>query len=1178
MNKSALKNFATSARKELLKKIEAKAMKIGITEVNIKKADIESSDAIFIDGEQLSKVEKIQRDRLIDRIKQLGFKQVMEEVAYTWFNRFTALRYMEVNDYLPTSVRVLSSSNIDSAEPDMINKALSLDLEIDKEYVYDLKLNNKTEELFQYLIIKHCNDLNRYLPFMFETIDDYTEILFPEGLLAKESFIRQMTDTEVIPEDNWEKVEVIGWLYQYYIAEEKDRVMKEKKKYKTDEIPYATQLFTPDWIVRYMVQNSLGRYWVESHPEHRDLLGKWELYLENQNLEADFEENLATYINKELKVEDIKCFDPAMGSGHILVYMFDVLYEIYSKCGYLEREIPRLIIENNLFGLDIDDRAYQLASFSVVIKALEYNSRFFRSIERDGLTLNLASIQESNILNDEDITYITGESKGESFDKVKVFVEQFKNAKSIGSLIKVEEFEKDFLLRRLKYIQENPASDLFEEERRKKVIFLLPELLKQVEIMYKQYDILVTNPPYMGNKFMNEQLTNYLSMYYPNSKSDMFATFMEINHYLKKSSITAMINQHSWMFLSTFEKLRKTFIDNNSIITMAHLGPRAFEDIGGEIVQTTAFVYRNTSIRKYVGVYLRLVDFKNTKEKEQKILEAINNPNVGYFYTNNGANFGLISGSPIAYWVSEKISDAYSKGTLLGEISKPKSGQNTGDNERFIRKWYEVSYNNIAFELSHEEISTNSKKWIPYNKGGEYRKWYGNYDHVVNWENNGKEIKEYAVFRNKGKHWSRYIQNIDYLCCEGITWSFISSSNFSMRYLPQGFICDYAGCAVFPSKEKRPYLLGFLNSKPATLFMEALNPTLNFQPGNVASIPIIENESSNQRIINQIVIDNIALSKFEWDSFETSWDFLRHPLLIHKSDNLRTSYIKWSNTIQEKFEKVKENEKKLNNIYIQIYDLNNELNDDVNNEEVSIRIADRTRDIKSLLSYIIGCIFGRYSLDNDGLIYAEKAFENDYYQSFTVDIDNVLPILSGDYFDNDIVSRILGFIQVTFGKETLEENLEFIADSLGRKIGETSKETIRRYFLNDFFKDHLKVYKKRPIYWLFTSGKQKAFSCLIYMHRYDKTTLSRIRTDYLHEYQIRLDGERKSILYIIEGDSTTKEISNARKELKLLDKKIEELKEYDEQLHHMADMQIELDLDDGVVVNYEKFNGLLAKI
>jgi len=488
MNKSALKTFATNARRELLKKVEAKAMKIGITEDNIKKADIESADAIFIDGRQLLKEEKTQRDRLIDRINQIGFNRVMEEVSYTWFNRFTALRFMEVNDYLPTKVRVLSSTKADSTEPDMLKEALSLDLDLDKEYIYELKMNNNSEELFKYLIIKHCNDLNRYMPFMFETIDDYTEILFPEGLLGTDSFLRQMTNTVVIPEDNWTEIEVIGWLYQYYIAEEKDRVFKEKKKYKAEEIPFATQLFTPDWIVRYMVQNSLGRYWVEGHPEHHDLLNDWEFYLEHE--QEDFQDKIAPYVDKEINVEDIKCFDPAMGSGHILVYAFDVLYEIYSKCGYMERDIPRLIIENNLYGLDIDDRAYQLACFSVVMKALKYNRRFLRSIEREGLNLNLSSIQETNGWTDDDIEYIVGESNGDK-DSLKEFMKQYVNGKTYGSLIKVSNTDTAFLYERLNTIKSTPVADLFQAEKRERIISLLPMLIKQTEIMSKQYQVVI---------------------------------------------------------------------------------------------------------------------------------------------------------------------------------------------------------------------------------------------------------------------------------------------------------------------------------------------------------------------------------------------------------------------------------------------------------------------------------------------------------------------------------------------------------------------------------------------------------------------------------------------------------------------------------------------------------------
>jgi len=563
MNKTALKNFATNARRELIKKVEAKALKIGITEENIKKAQIESSDAIYIDGKQLSITEKKQRDKLIQRIKDIGFKQVVEEVAYTWFNRFIALRFMEVNNYLPTKVRVLSSSNPDSPEPDIIKEALSVDLDIDKELVYELKVNNKTEELYKYLIIKQCNSLNKYLPFLFETIEDYKEILFPEGLLAKDSFLREMTDTEKIPESDWEQVEIIGWLYQYYIAEEKDRVIKAKKKYKKEEIPFATQLFTPDWIVRYMVQNTLGRYWIESHPEHRDLIKNWEFYLENPNPEPDFEEKLAPFINKDLKVEDIKCFDPAMGSGHILVYMFDVLYEIYRRCGYMEREIPRLIIENNLYGLDIDDRAYQLSCFSVVMKALQYNNRFFRSIEREGLKLNLASIQETNQFNDDDIAVLAGEKHGSKYELVNDFIKQFRDAKTFGSLIKIGVYDEEFLLGRYVNVLNNPGTDIFEASLRQKIIDLLPALIKQAEIMNKDYDITITNPPYMGGRYMPNELSEFISCNYPNYKGDLFSSFINlVCEKTKRNGHIGLVTPYVWMFIKNYLQLRKELVTN----------------------------------------------------------------------------------------------------------------------------------------------------------------------------------------------------------------------------------------------------------------------------------------------------------------------------------------------------------------------------------------------------------------------------------------------------------------------------------------------------------------------------------------------------------------------------------------------------------------------------------------
>ncbi|MCM3128123.1 BREX-1 system adenine-specific DNA-methyltransferase PglX [Paenibacillus sp. MER 78] len=1177
MNKTALKNFATNARKELIEKVKAKAFRIGITEESIKKAQFESSDAIYIDGKQLSATEKKQREKLIFRIKEIGYQQVVEEISYTWFNRFTALRFMEVNNYLPTKVRVLSSSNADSSEPDIIKEALTVELDVDKELVYDLKINNKTEELFKYLVIKQCNSLNKILPFMFETIDDYKEILFPDGVLAKDSFLWEMTDVTVIPESDWKQVEIVGWLYQFYIADEKDRVFKAKNKYKSEEIPFATQLFTPDWIVKYMVQNSLGRYWIESHPENRNLIENWNFYLETLDREYESKGNMTHYINNELRVEEMKCFDPAMGSGHILVYMFDVLYEIYSMSGYMEREIPRLIIENNLFGLDIDDRAYQLACFSIVMKAMQYYPRFFRSIEKEGLKLNLASIQETNSFKEQDVAYIAGEGQGENFDKTVDLIEQFKNAKTFGSLIKITAYDREFLEERLVQIRTNPVNDIFMEESRVKAEYLLPLLLKQAEIMFKVYDVVVTNPPYMGSRYMNEDLSTFLKREYPNSKSDTFASFMEIDHYLKPNSMLSMINQHSWMFLSSFENLRKKVINNKTIYSMLHLGTRAFEEIGGEVVQTTAFVLRNSLDENFKGQYVRLVEFQDSKEKMLKTIEAVENPSVNYRFTANINGFNKIPGDPIAYWVSAKVKDIFHRNSRLRDLAEPKQGLATADNNRFLRQWNEISFDRITFNMANIEEALSVKgKWFPYNKGGEFRKWFGNNYFVVNWENDGYEIKGFKD--ENGKVRSRP-QNTNFYFKEGVTWSDISTSNFGVRYTNQGYIFDVSGSMAFPSKENLYYISAFLCSKIAYEFLLILNPTMHFQTGNIADLPIILPEDPELRArINKISQLNIEIAKSDWDSYEMSWDFKMHPLLRGSYTSIEDSFNEWNHICQKQLLQMKSNEEELNRMFIDIYGLQDEMLPFVDDTEVTLGSADREKDVISFISYAVGCMFGRYSLDEEGLIFTGNNFNPERYRKFSVDKDNILPILTGAYFEDDMVSRLVEFIKVTFGSESLKENLEFIATSLGHKEGSTSQETIRKYLLNQFIKDHIQTYRKKPIYWLLTSGKQKAFNCLIYMHSYDKSTLSRIRTDYLHELQIRMDAEKKTLLDIINGDGTAKEIANAKKELKSLELKIEELRAYDEKLHHMADMQIEIDLDDGVAVNYAKFDGLLAPI
>lgn len=1195
VNKSALKKFATEARKELLERVELQARKIGITADSIQKATVESSDAVFIDGRQLSDIESRQRNKLIKRIEEIGFDRVMEETAYTWFNRFIALRYMEVNDYLPTKVRVLSSYNADSAEPDMMKEALSLDLELDKEYVYELKMANKTDELFKYLIKVHCNDLNRYMPFMFETIEDYKEILFPEGLLGTDSFVRQMTNPEVIAENDWESVEIIGWLYQYYISEENERVIKAKKRYKAEELPFATQLFTPEWIVRYMVQNTLGRYWIESHPVHRDLISNWEYYLENPNPESDFEEKLAPYINKELNVEDIKCFDPAMGSGHILVYMIDVLYEIYSKCGYVEREIPRLIIEKNLYGLDIDDRAYQLASFSIVMKALQYNKRFLRSIERDGLLMNLQSIQETNKLTDEEIAFLAGESLGENYNKMKCFIGQFQNAKAIGSLLIIENFDVDFLQNRIAAI-EHQNSNLFELAMKDRLLKFMKQLLKQAEILLSKYDVFVTNPPYAGRNYMTNEILEYVNKYYSKVKSDLFSSFI-VRSFIstKDHGQIGLMTPFVWMFISTYEQLRNLIIDNKTISSLIQLEYSGFD---GATVPICTFTLKNYKCGE-LGEYIRLSDFKGSKYQPVKALEAVRNKDVYYRYSFNQDNLKVIPSQPIAYWISSKAINYFENGKV-GNYLDTREGMTTADNDKFVREWYEVE---ISKSNLKERFDMKEKKWFAYQKGGNYRKWYGNLSNVVNWHNEGHEIKNHKDELTGRIRSHNY--NGDYVKREGLTFSSISSGDFSCRYSPENFYFDTAsGMGYADSEENLYYIIALLNSNVANYYFKVLAPTLNIKLNNLMSMPLI---IKNKEVVVDLCKQCIEIAKADWNGHEISWDFSKNPLINSDCSKIGEFFENVKNESKEISNTLLQLEEKLNSIFIEIYDLKNEISSEVELKNIALLsnpynrfkkkktkgtendlLEEFTQEeydekylettMKEFISYFIGCTFGRYSLDEEGLIFAGGEFDASRYKTFPADKDNILPILHGAYFEDDIVTKFVDFVRITFSEETLEENLDFIADAIGRKKTETAREAIRRYFLNDFYKDHVQTYKKRPIYWQFTSGKEKAFNCLIYMHRHDETTLSRIRTDYLHEVQIRMDAEKKDLLSIIEGDYTTKEINDAKKEMKSLDKKIDELKAYDELLHHMADKKFTIDLDKGVKDNYDLFKGLVAKI
>ncbi|MCB2290859.1 BREX-1 system adenine-specific DNA-methyltransferase PglX [Clostridium sp. CS001] len=1188
MNKNALKIFAIESRKELIEKIKIKAMQYGIEKDKIKNSQTVSSDSIVINGKPLSKEEKQQREKLIEKIKSIneeggdGYKQIIEEVAYTWFNRFTALRFMEVNNYLPTKVRVLSSATEGNVEPELIKEASNVDLPVDKHKIYEMKLNNDMEGLFKYMIIAQCNSLNKILPYMFQEIGHYTELLLPNGLLNEGAFVRRLTDTKTMEESDWEDVEIIGWLYQYYISEKKDEVfenLKKNIKITKENIPSATQLFTPDWIVKYMVENSLGRLWIESHPDE-ELKSKWKYYLEEAEQEIDVQKQLEDIRNKNINPEEIKVFDCCMGSGHILVYLFEVLYDIYKSAGYTEREIPKLILTKNLYGLDIDDRASQLAYFAVMMKARSYNSRIFK----ERIDLNICSIQESNGFPEEAIEFLVNSKETEiekriHRDDVEYLINVFNDAKEYGSILEVKEIDFDIIGRRIEEIRNGDTTDLFELQYKNIILEKIPGLLKQGRIMSKKYDVACTNPPYMGNKGMGNKLSNFVKENYPDSKSDMFSCFIEkALNFVKSEGYISMITMESWMFLSSFQNLRDKIIKLKTITNLVHM---PYLGKGGTSLGisfgTSAFIMQNSKIKNYKAQYCCIRYYETNEEGVPFEFPTINER----YKAITLESFSKIAGMSIAYWVSENFIKCFENGRLLGQIAEPRLGMATADNNRFIRYWYEVNINKCDFECqSREEAKCSNKKWFPYNKGGDFRKWYGNNEILVNWENDGYEIQNFKD-KKTGKIRS-HNYNLDYIFNEGLTWTFISSANFGIRYFPKGFLFDVGGSSMFMDADRIKYVLGYLTTNLAFETLKASNPTLNFQPGNLCNMPIIISDIYKTKI-EKIVDCNIAISKVDWDNFEISWDFKTHPFLKNYDKDVRNNKIETKYNIYEtktanEFSLLKSNEEELNYIFSKIYNLQDEMMPEVQKKDVTIREADKIRDIKSFISYAVGCMFGRYSLDVDGIVYSGGVFNPSKYTTFKVYENNIIPILSENYFQEDMVSKFIEFVNATFGEKYLIENLNFIAETLGKKSSETSKETVRRYFVNDFFKEHLKTYKKRPIYWMFTSGKQKAFNCFIYMHRYDKTTLSRIRTDYLHELQDRLDTERKSLFDVVEGDYTTKEKSESKKKLTQLDKQIDELKKYDEVLHHMADMQIEIDLDDGVVVNYEKFNGLLAKI
>lgn len=1185
MNKTAIKNFAIWARNKLIADVSYDARLIGITEDGIAKPlpqsfggtqffDIGTAEPYSISGEAVR-----QRDKLIEVIQQkekdtdykTAYQYVIEEVAYTWFNRLIAIRFMEVNDYLPSHIRVLSSES-GKLEPDLVTTPFDAELPFTAEeeaQIFQLKQDNKLDEVFRILFLKQCNALNEILPALFEKTKNYTELLLSLSVIDQDGVVYHLIHD--IPEDDFNierggQVEIIGWLYQYYNTEPKAAAFAKNGKITKEEIPAVTQLFTPDWIVRYMVENSLGRLWVEGHPDC-DLKENWKYYLEEAQQEPEVQVKLAE-IRKEyaaLNPEDIKLIDPCMGSGHILVYAFDVLMQIYESAGYSQRDAAKSILEHNIYGLDIDDRAYQLAYFAVMMKARQYNRRILNGEN----SCHVYAIQESNSINRAHLKYFGAGmddiEKNAAKMQLEGLLDTLTDAKEYGSILNVESYNWD-LLRRFVAAEDTDGQISMDSVGVEDTAEQLNRLVDIGETMARKYWVTITNPPYAAISNLSPKVNDFVKANYPDSKVDLFAVFIERCGLMTRvSGYQAMITQHAWMFLASYENLRDKLL-NKELINLAHLGPHAFDEINGEVVQTSSFVFCNDFFSNYNSTFVQLVGGKNEAAKAAMFISG------EHRFNKTNEQLREIQGTPYtAYWASDVVLSAFKKSHLVGDVSEPRVGMATANNDRFIRLWFEVNRNKFGINISSRKEAVESrKKWFPFAKGGEQRKWYGNNDTVVNWENDGFEIQNFKDEKTGRIRSHNY--NLDYIFSSALTWTVIGTEKTSFRFCPVGFLYSNSGYGLFCNNEKtKYYLLGFMNSKIAASLLKILSPSMGFESGYLRKLPLIESDSLDS--IVERVKHCIDGSNAEWDSFEVSWDFKKHPLLRNVS-TISEAFTQWQTECDARFNQLKVNEEELNRIFIDIYGLQDELTQEVEDKDVTVRKADLQRDIKSLLSYAVGCMFGRYSLDVEGLAYAGGEWDSSKYQSYIPDADNVIPITDEEYLDDDIVSRLCAWLKAVYGADTLEANLDYIAKALGNK-GSTSREIIRNYFLNDFFKDHCQTYSvtgsgKRPIYWLFDSGKQNGFKALVYLHRYTPDTIGNLRIDYLHKMQRIYESEINRMQDMMDHSENAREVAAASKRKDKLAKQLKECREYDEKISHLALSRIELDLDDGVKVNYRK--------
>lgn len=1161
MNKNALMNYALWARKELENQISLSLNRLGFYKTGNKKANI-VGDYTIIEGteETFPKAVYSLRNTIFERhILENGFDETVEEFAYTWFNRIIALRFMEVHDYFNHGFRVLTSRD-GSYEPEILQNVDYVidDLKLDAHVVHTLKEQGKEEDLYRYILFSQCNSLSNVLPMLFDTQEAYMELLLPGNLLSQDSVIRHITD---IPEEDFKNdVEVIGWLYQFYNSVKKDEVYASKKIVTKDTLPAVTQLFTPDWIVRYMAQNSVGRIWLESHP-NSPLRQEMKYYVEDAPQDPETQKKLDEIKYKNLKLENLTIIEPCCGSGHILVYVFDLLFEMYQEEGYLVKDIPSKILSHNLFGLDVDRRAAQLSQFALVMKARSIDSRFFNKDRY--VCPHVYELQDSKILSrfdlDRDMRDFGFSPKAK--EVTKYLVETFQEGKTIGSLLKVKPDHYLDVANELEGINADYIANIIQQDFQRNGIPRIIYLCKLANVLSSNYDVMITNPPYIGPSTMEPAVKNYASKYYPNSRTDMFAMFMQTD-FVKKNGFTAMINMQSWMFLSSFEKLRKHLLQISFIVSLLHLGPHAFDSINGEVVQTVTFVIRASKVNCQSTFY-RLVSGISEINKETDFLAKKT------VYFSGASDFEKIPGSPIAYWLTRHEVDAFN----FPNVSKlyiVRNGISCGDNLKYLRLW--------------PEVSSENSYWKPCNKGGSYRKWYGNNDYLIYWKDNGRSIK--TSLDEHGRIKAR-LGGIEHSFEKGIEMSRITCGSFGFRYSEGGFIYESSTNDIFlhESTDNLFEILGFFNSIVASTFLLTLNPTINIMPEDIRKLPVAPFPNSTN--ISDRVQECIKISKNDWDSLETSWDFVKNPLLDGK-ETLESSYIAYKEQCNSNFARLKLNEEALNRIFIDIYGLNDELKPEESKADVTVHyVADSKEEapsdlqnspylftkrdvVKQFVSYAVGCMMGRYSLDMDGLAYAGGKWDTEKYKTIIPDADGVLPIGEVGYFKDEIAELFIVFVKKVFGDKNLEENLDFIAKSLGGTG--SSRDIIRDYFRNQFYADHVKTYQKRPIYWMLNSGKYHAFQCLFYLHRYTPNTLAIINTKYFLPRTAQFKAERERLetqLAVHELDQRAKR--NLEKRLDEVKACQQELFEYGQVLDHLANQYIELNLDDGVKVNYEKF-------